>query len=234
MPWLARCFLVPLQIKHARAARQLEASQASEKSLAERATTLERDLADLSATSRARLHWLELAATDAGRRVEQLYAQLQASAPLDAHQLLVAKHAALQVGPATGIGTLHGHSTMLAFYDSRRSDLSMHAGQHVCVPVLGQRQRWQRQNKDILSDAPAGATLLPQVDYRRLMEERAQVVMDAEALIKLRDQLADMTLRFDQVSLPDTAGKTPAWKHALRNAAEWLWSCHYMHGTQPF
>lgn len=127
-----------LQIKHARAARQLEASQASEKSLTERATTLERDLADLSATSRARLHWLELAATDAGRRVEQLYAQLQASAPLDAHQLLVAKHAALQVGRHMP-GILPGHSTMLQFSSHRLSNLITHAVQHVSMQILVHR-----------------------------------------------------------------------------------------------
>jgi hypothetical protein len=85
-----------LQIKHARAARQLEVAQAGEASLAERASALERDLAELAATSRARLQWAELAASDAGRRVEQLYAALQASAPLDAHQALAAKHETLQ------------------------------------------------------------------------------------------------------------------------------------------
>lgn len=93
----AGCVLPLPQIKHARAVRQLDAAQVAEASLTERTGGLERDLADLSATSRARIHWLELAATDAGRRVEQLYAQLQASAPLDAHQALVAKHAMLQV-----------------------------------------------------------------------------------------------------------------------------------------
>jgi hypothetical protein len=38
-----------------------------------------------------------------------------------------------------------------------------------------------------------------QVDFKRLLEERAQGAMDAEALLKLRDQLGDMTLRFDKV-----------------------------------
>jgi hypothetical protein len=180
----------PLQIKHARAARQLEVAQASEASLTERSAALERDLADLAATSRARLHWVELAASDAGRRVEQLYAALQASAPLDAHQALAAKHEALQVGTALGAWS--------------RPAVAAHP--FCCVPHCR---------------PPFAPLSAPQADFKRLVEERGQGAMDAEALLKLRDQLADMTLRFDKVRAPGRVGAAAAARCSVRMLRGW-------------
>lgn len=47
---------------------------------------------DVSSTARARMRWLEAAAEQAQRRVESLFRELQASAPLQAYQALVEKH----------------------------------------------------------------------------------------------------------------------------------------------
>lgn len=71
-----------LQIKHAKIARELEAAEISEKGLSERVSELEEEVRDVSSTCRSRIRWLEQAADQAKRRVEQLFRELQASAPL--------------------------------------------------------------------------------------------------------------------------------------------------------
>jgi hypothetical protein len=68
-----------------------------------------------------------------------------------------------------------------------------------CPHAACLKKHWQCHHHDSLLDS---LRHVPQVDYKRLMAERAQVVMDAEALMKLRDQLADMTLCFDKVGKP--------------------------------
>lgn len=74
---------VPLQLKHAKLARQLEASTAAEKAASERVQELQEELLDCSSTCRSRMHWLEQAAADAARRTQQLYRCLQNAAPLE-------------------------------------------------------------------------------------------------------------------------------------------------------
>ncbi|WIA18956.1 hypothetical protein OEZ85_003625 [Tetradesmus obliquus] len=84
-----------VQLKHAKLARQLEASTAAEKAAAERLEELQEELQDVSSTCRGRIRWLEQAAADAARRTQQLYRCLQGAAPLEAYQALVDKHSQL-------------------------------------------------------------------------------------------------------------------------------------------
>ncbi|KAF5829905.1 hypothetical protein DUNSADRAFT_15328, partial [Dunaliella salina] len=85
-----------VQIKHAKIARELEASVMSEKALNERVEALEQEVKDVSSTCRARMRWLEQASDSAKRRVEALFRELQTSAPLAAYHILVSKHARQQ------------------------------------------------------------------------------------------------------------------------------------------
>lgn len=71
-----------VQIKHAKVARQLEASELSERALQERVEELEQEVRDISNTCRSRMRWLEQAADAAKRRVDNLFRELQASVPL--------------------------------------------------------------------------------------------------------------------------------------------------------
>jgi centrosomal protein CEP290 len=75
--------LLAVQLKHAKLARQLEASTAAEKAAAERLEELQEELQDVSSTCRGRIRWLEQAAADAARRTQQLYRCLQGAAPLE-------------------------------------------------------------------------------------------------------------------------------------------------------
>eukprot|EP00879_Flechtneria_rotunda_P017649 GHRR01018501.1.p1 GENE.GHRR01018501.1~~GHRR01018501.1.p1 ORF type:complete len:2335 (+),score=1054.13 GHRR01018501.1:417-7421(+) len=81
-----------VQLKHAKLARQLDASIAAEKAATERLDELQEELQDCSSTARGRMRWLEQAAADAARRTQQLYRCLQGAAPLEAYQSLVGKH----------------------------------------------------------------------------------------------------------------------------------------------
>lgn len=75
--------LVLVQLKHAKLARQLDASVVAEKAATERVEELQEELHDCSSTCRSRMRWLEQAAADAARRTQQLYRCLQNAAPLE-------------------------------------------------------------------------------------------------------------------------------------------------------
>lgn len=77
------CLHACVQLKHAKLARELAASSANEKSVAERVDDLEEQLRDVSSTCRSRMRWLETAAAEAGRRTEHLFSCLQGAAPLE-------------------------------------------------------------------------------------------------------------------------------------------------------
>ena len=70
------------QIKHAKIARELEATSLHERALADRVEELEQEVRDVSSTCRTRMRWLEHAADNARRRVEGLFKELQGSVPL--------------------------------------------------------------------------------------------------------------------------------------------------------
>jgi cell division protein FtsB len=72
---------VHAQVKHAKLARELEASTASERVLAERVEELEQELGEVAGTARSRLRWLEAVADAARRRVEGLYREALGSVP---------------------------------------------------------------------------------------------------------------------------------------------------------
>lgn len=62
---------------------RLQAASTNEKSLEERLQTTQEELQDVSSTCRARMRWLDAAAADSARRVEQLFRCLQGAAPLE-------------------------------------------------------------------------------------------------------------------------------------------------------
>ncbi|KAF8064552.1 hypothetical protein HT031_003352 [Scenedesmus sp. PABB004] len=84
-----------VQLKHAKLARQLEASTAAEKAAGERVEELQEELQDCTSTCRSRIRWLEQAAADAARRTQTLYRCLRGAAPIEAYQHLVEKHSQL-------------------------------------------------------------------------------------------------------------------------------------------
>ncbi len=73
---------VSAQIKHAKIARELEASTLHERVLSNRGEELEQEVQDVSSTCRARMRWLEHAAETARRRLEGLLRELQGAVPL--------------------------------------------------------------------------------------------------------------------------------------------------------
>lgn len=66
-----------VQGKQERLIRALEVSQVSERGQQQRLNEMEEEMRDLSSTCRARIRYLERAATEATRRVEKLFRQLQ-------------------------------------------------------------------------------------------------------------------------------------------------------------
>ncbi|GAX75484.1 hypothetical protein CEUSTIGMA_g2927.t1 [Chlamydomonas eustigma] len=85
-----------VQVKHAKLARELEASVLSERSLQSQVEEVQEEVRDVSTTCRARIRWLEATSDQANRRVEQLFRELQASAPLISYRSIVHRHARLQ------------------------------------------------------------------------------------------------------------------------------------------
>jgi hypothetical protein len=76
-------WLLSLQLKHAKLARQLDSAAAAEKAASDRVEELQQELIDCSSTCRSRMRWLEQAASDAARRTQQLYRCRQNVAPLE-------------------------------------------------------------------------------------------------------------------------------------------------------
>ncbi|MEW5303376.1 MAG: hypothetical protein WDW36_006076 [Sanguina aurantia] len=85
-----------VQIKHAKVARELATSVLCESQLQERVGELEEEVRDVTSTARGRMRWLEAAADQSSQRAEGLFRELEGAAPLQAYQLLVAKHSRLQ------------------------------------------------------------------------------------------------------------------------------------------
>ncbi|MEW5309850.1 MAG: hypothetical protein WDW38_001701 [Sanguina aurantia] len=85
-----------VQIKHAKVARELATSVLCEAQLQERVGELEEEVRDVTSTARGRMRWLEAAADQSSQRAEGLFRELEGAAPLQAYQLLVAKHSRLQ------------------------------------------------------------------------------------------------------------------------------------------
>lgn len=75
--------IAPTQLKHARLARQLDASTSAEKAACERAEELQQELQDISSICHARMCWLERAASDAERRAELVESRLRTAASLE-------------------------------------------------------------------------------------------------------------------------------------------------------
>ena len=111
-----------VQVKHAKLARELEASSLSERGLQSQVEEMQEEVRDVATTCRwglrrreidlglktsptiflslffhrARMRWLEAASEQAHRRVDQLFRELQSSAPLAPYRSLVRRHAKLQ------------------------------------------------------------------------------------------------------------------------------------------
>ncbi|KAG1678296.1 hypothetical protein FOA52_013917 [Chlamydomonas sp. UWO 241] len=85
-----------VQSKHAKLAREYEASVQSERGLTSQVEELQEEVRDVSSTCRARMRWLEAAAEQSGRRLESLFRELQLSAPLSSYRSLVQRQARLQ------------------------------------------------------------------------------------------------------------------------------------------
>jgi hypothetical protein len=82
---------------------RLQAASTNERSLEERLAATQEELQDVSSTCRVRMRWLDAAAADSARRVEQLFRCLQGAAPLE-----VRGRAGAVWGPAVRLAVLHG------------------------------------------------------------------------------------------------------------------------------
>jgi hypothetical protein len=123
-----------MQLKHAKVARQLEASTEAEKAATERVEELQEELQDCTNTCRSRMRWLEQAAGDAARRTQQLYRCLQASAPLEVSEMLNILHITCTSLPAAGLGQM----ALMLWHDG---------GMHVCASAAS----WHSLSPELLA-----------------------------------------------------------------------------------